>query len=258
MSNQEGSGVWKSLCAGIASLLRTGAWHVQDAADQARTAKVILGEVDEAVEQDAQSTLDNVDNALTAYNVLKAKVAREQANHDNWQSRAESMAQKAKALPAGDERTKLEGLVKDALQNVVQSESMLQPLETELAAAQPEVEDALKMVEQVGLNRETALATHQRLDVSLATAEAKKALAMAHRNGTSSKVADMLNEATGKVERIQAEAASSEMITSRLPKTAVQVESEVARITRDDAIKDRFAALMADAPTEPPAAADGS
>ncbi len=74
MEQKEGIGeVFGRFWRGIVSLLSTGSWHVEEVADRARSAEMVLDRVDEAVEHDAQVTLDNIDDAPHQLQYSRAK-----------------------------------------------------------------------------------------------------------------------------------------------------------------------------------------
>ncbi len=131
-----------------------------------------------------------------------------------------------------------------ALTEKTRAQDRLAPLTAAITASQPQVDEALKMVEQVGMSKEEALSQRDRLDISRATAEAKQKLATASRSGAASQAKTLLSEATAKVDELVAQADADETIAEHLPADASQVEAEIGLLTRNDRVQDEFNQLM--------------
>jgi phage shock protein A len=237
--------VLSNIGKGIVSLLTTGSWAVEEYADKVRDAETVLDRVDEAAEQDAQLMLDKVNDALVNWNRLNAKRDDAHAGVTDWQKKAKSLAEKAKALPEGSpERNKLEDLVRQALTEVQRYKDKLVPLETALAESKPNYEEALQLVEKIGYTKEQILSERQRLDVARANADTKKALATALRGGGDLQARALLDEAREKVATIEAEATAAAEIADRLPADADQMDAEISALTRGDRVNEAFNKLM--------------
>lgn len=245
--NQEGLGTALSnLYRGIVSLITTGSWRVEEYADQARSAEMVLDRVDEAVEHDAQRTLDHVDEALTSFNLLNARAERLRKGAADWRAKAQRTAIEAGKVAQGTpERAKWEGLAKQALNEALKAEDLLKPLKEAIDQSRPDAKKALQLIEQVGMSKETALSQRDRLEISRATAEAKQNLATAFRNGGAMQSQKLLREATEKVDKLAAQAAADETIAEHLPQEPSQVEAQISRLSRQDRLNDEFAQLMA-------------
>lgn len=236
-----------NLFRGIASLLETGSWQVGRAADSARSAEAILDRVDDEIEQRAQATLDDVNDALTAYGSLERKAEMLRKQVAEWDSKAKTAAGKAKSFADGTaERTKWVGLATEALEQKQKFNQQLAVAEQALGAAKTDADKALELVQQIGLTREQALSSRDALMVANATAEAKLKLANARQTwGQGSGPGQLLAEAQKKVSETMARAAAGEMIAGAMPASADDVSAEIGRAQAADAVKDELAALMA-------------
>jgi phage shock protein A len=230
----------------VASLLTTGSWHVEQWADDARSADTLLDRVPEEVDVRAQQVLDDINEALTAFAMLEMKARRYRDQVADWQAKAESMAAQARGQAEGSpERTRYEQLVRAALNEKLKAQDLLAAVEREVAAARPEYEQALKAVEQVGFDRETALSQVERLRVSNASAEAKTRLARAQRDWSRGGAPGaMLAEAQAKVDQAVARAHAEEEVEGMLPPTPAQVDREVSRMSRDKRVEEEMGRLL--------------
>jgi phage shock protein A len=231
---------------GVASLLTTGSWQVEEWAEDARSADALLDRVPEEVDLRAQQVLDDINEALTAFAMLEMKAKRYRDQVADWESKAASMAAQARSQSAGTaERERYEKLVRAALNEKLKAQDLLTAVEREVAAARPEYEEALKAVEQVGFDRETALSQVERLRVSNASAEAKTRLARAQREWTQQGAPGaMLAAAQAKVDQAVARAHAEEEVESMLPTTPAQVDREMSRMTRDQRVEEEMGRLM--------------
>lgn len=232
---------------GIASLLETGSWQVEGAADAARSAEVLLDRVDEEVEQRAQETLDEVNDALTYYGKLERDRDRLRAQVADWDNKAKTAAGKAKTAADGSaEREKWVGLTRQALEQKQKFGQQLAVVEQALAAAKPDADQALHLVEEIGLTRDQALSQRAALQVANATAQAKLKLANARQSwGKESGPGQLLDEARKKVDDAMARARAGEMIAEAMPASAEAVSAEIGRAQAGSAVDDELAALMA-------------
>lgn len=232
---------------GVANLLETGSWQVEKAADAARSAEAILDHVDEEIEQRAQETLDDVNDALTAYGALQRKAEMLGKQVADWDNKAKIAAGKAKGFAEGTaERTKWVGLATDALKQKQKFGQQLAVAEQALGGAKADADKALELVQQIGLTKEQALSQRDSLLVANATAEAKLKLANACKTwGEGSGPGQLLAEAQKKVDETMAKAAAGEMISSAMPASADDVSAEIGRAQAADAVKDELAVLMA-------------
>jgi len=231
----------------VANLLETGSWQIENAADSARSAEAILDHVDEEVEQRAQETLDEVNDALTAYGTLQRKHEMLSKQVDEWGNKAKTAADKAKGFAEGTaERTKWVGLATDALKQKQKFGQQLTVAGQALCAAKADADKALELVEKIGLKREQALSTRDALMVANATAEAKLKLANASKTwGEGSGPGQLLAEAQKQVDKTMARAAAGEMISSAMPASADDVSAEIGRAQAADAVQSELAELMA-------------
>jgi phage shock protein A len=231
---------------GVASLLTTGSWKVEEWAEDARSADALLDRVPEEVDVRAQQVLDDINEALTAFAMLEMKAKRYHDQVADWETKAASMAARARSQPAGSaERERYEKLVRAALNEKLKAQDLLAAVEREVTAARPEYEEALKAVEQVGFDRETALSQVERLRVSNASAEAKTRLARAQREWTHAGAPGaMLAEAQAKVDQAVARAHAEEEVEGMLPTTPAQVDREMSRMTRDRRVEEEMGRLM--------------
>lgn len=231
---------------GVASLLTTGSWKVEGWADDARSADVLLERVPEEVDLRAQQVLDDINEALTAFAMLEMKARRYRDQVADWETKATSMAAQARSQPAGSaERERYEKLIRAALNEKLKAQDLLTTVEREVATARPEYEEALKAVEQVGFDRETALSQVERLRVSNASAEAKTRLARAQREWSQRGAPGaMLAEAQEKVDQAVARAHAEEEVETALPATPGQVERELNRMSRDQRVDEEMGRLL--------------
>jgi phage shock protein A len=231
---------------GVVSLLTTGSWKVEQWADDARSADALLERVPEEVDLRAQQVLDDINDALTAFAALEMKAQRYRDQVGDWQQKAEAMAAEARKQPEGSaERTRYEQLARSALGEKLKAQDLMATIETEIAEARPEYEEALKAVEQIGFQRDTALSQVERLRVSNASAEARIKLARAQRQWTQDgSPGAMLAEAQAKVDRAVARAYAEKEVEDALPPTAEKVSFEMSRMSRGQRVDEEMAKLM--------------
>jgi phage shock protein A len=246
MSNGSFGDAIRNFFRGVVSLLTTGSWQVEEWAENARSADAILDRMPEEVDLRAQQVLDDINEGITAFAGLEMKAQRYRDQAADWQSKAEKMASQARANTEGTpERHKYEELARAALAEKLKAEDLLAAVESELAAARPEYEEALKAVEQIGFDRESALSQVERLRVSNASAEARIKLARAHREWTQAGAPGaMLTQAQAKVDESLARARAEQEIESALPPSASQVTWEMSRMSRDQRIDEEMTRLM--------------
>jgi phage shock protein A len=162
-----------------------------------------------------------------------------------WAGKAQSMADKARALPEGSpERLKLEGLIRQALAEQTRYADVAAELNKAVSESKPMYDESIKLLEQIGYTKDEILSQRQRLDIARANAETKKAFAEAKRGGGDFQAQKLLDEAREKVGEIQAKAEAADQIASHLPPDASQVDAEVASITRNDRVDEEFNKLM--------------
>lgn len=231
---------------GLGSLVETGSWKVEEAADGARDAETLLDRVDEEVEQRAQETLDNVNDALTYYGGLERKAEMLGRQVEDWGAKARTAADKAKGFAEGSsERTKWTGLAKSALEQKAKFAAQLDVVNQALAVAKPDADRALQMVEDVGFTKEQALSQRDSLQVANATAKGKMALAAARQSwGKGNGPGQLLTEAQTKVNEALARARAGELIAERTPASAGEVSATIAREQAASAVDAELAGLM--------------
>lgn len=231
---------------GIASLLETGSWQVEGAADAARSAEVLLDRVDEEVEQRAQETLDEVNEALTEYGKLQRRAEMLGKQVADWAGKAKTAADKAKGFAEGSaDRTKWVGLAREALTQKAKFEAQLRIVNEALAASKDDADKALELVGQIGLTREQALSQRDALSVANATAQAKLKLASARKSwGTGSGPGQLLAEAQKKVDEAMARARAGEQIEAAMPASADDVAGTIAREQAASGVDTELAELM--------------
>jgi phage shock protein A len=234
---------------GIVSLLTTGSWKVEEWADNARSADTVLERVPEEVDIRAQQVLDDINEGLTAFAALEMKAQRYRDQAADWQQKAERMAEQVRAHPEGSpERQKYEQLARAAITEKLKAQDLVAAVEQEIEAARPEYEEALKAVEQVGFDRETAQSQVERLRVTNASAEARIKLARAHRDWTQpGSPGALLTEAQAKVDQTVARARAEQEVESALPPSPAQVTWEINQTTRNQRVDDELARLMGSA-----------
>jgi phage shock protein A len=231
---------------GVVNLLTTGSWKGEEWSEYARAAEALLERAPEEVDLRAQQVLDDINEALTAFAALEMKAQRYRDQAADWQQKAEQMAAQARALPEGTpERQRLEQLARSALTEKLKAEDLLAVVEREVASARPEYEEALRVVEQVGFTRETALSQVERLRVANASAEARTRLARAQREwNLSGSPGALLTNAQARVEQSVARARAEEEVGAALPSSPTEVTGEINRLTRGKRVDEEMARLM--------------
>ncbi|MFA7244071.1 MAG: hypothetical protein WC080_02185 [Patescibacteria group bacterium] len=233
-----------SFCRGIVSLLTTGSWVVEGAADNARSTELLRERIPEAAEQDAQRTLQIVDEGLTSFGLLKQKLERAKQQKTDWDKRVETGVSKYKACTDPEQKAKLGDLVKQALTERKKTETLVSQLQAAVDEAGPDAEAALKAAEQAGLRREAALSQVEVLSIQDASAKARHNLARAAQGDGNSQATELLAELGRKVQRHQAEACAGQQIADALPKSAEQIGAELDDVTAHDDIEAEFAELV--------------
>lgn len=246
MSDSSFTDAIRDFFRGVSNLLTTGNWKGEEWSEDARAAGDLLERVPDEVDLRAQQVLDDINEALTAFAALEMKARRYRDQAADWQQKAEQMAAQARGLPEGaPERQRYEQLARSALTEKLKAEDLLAAVEREVAAARPEYEEALKVVEQVGFTRETALSQVERLRVANASAEARTRLARAQREwNLSGSPGLMLAEAQARVDQSVARAHAEEELREALPSDPAQVEGEISRLTRGRRVEEEMARLM--------------
>ena len=235
----------KSLLKSVGSVFTTGTWQVEKAADEMQTADLLLDQVKEASDKDAKNTLDHVDKLLTTYHGLEIKAEERKRVIDDLRNKAERAASEAKKYEKGTmDREKWENLAKQALKNKMNQESLLAPIMETLDESKDEYEQALQMVERVGLDRQTAISQRDHLQITGAMANAQLNMAVAARSDKADHAKTLLDQASEKINALVAHAESEKEIAAHSPMSASQVDAELDKLTRDDRIDDEFAKLM--------------
>lgn len=242
------SNAFRNVFRGVVSILETGSWQVEGAANKARTAKVLLDRVDEEVEIRAQQTLDDINDALTEYGKLQGRQTMLAKQVADWNDKAKSAADKAKGLGEGSQqRTKWMGLAKDALTQKAKFAAELKVVEEAIAASKADADKALELVEEIGFTKQQALSQRDTLQVANATAQAKLKLANARKSwGEDSGPGKLLEDARQKVSEATAQALASEQIETAMPASAERVAAEITREQARSAVDEELAALMAE------------
>lgn len=235
----------KNVLQGVISLVTTGSIHVKNAADEARSVDLVLGEAEEELEIDAQRTLGHVDDALTHYNKLKNDTDREEDGYNHWMGLAKKAAGKAKGFPEGSiERSDWEKRAKQALDEAKRKKDTLAIYKQALDESHEDYEEALNAIEKVKMSKDKATSTREQLAVTNATLETKRNLAAANRSGDTNKSAALLKEATDKIAQMKAEVEADEMIAQRMPTSSFNLEAEIESQFSDDWAEKEFAKMM--------------
>lgn len=242
------SNAFRNVFRGVASLLETGSWQVEGAANSARSAEVLLGRVDEEVEIRAQETLDHINAALTEYGKLQSRQTMLTKQVTDWDNKAKSAADKAKSFAEGSsDRTKWVGLAKDALTQKAKFMAELQVVEEAINASKVDADKSLELVQKIGFTKQQALSQRDALQVSNATAQAKLKLAQAQRTwGSDSGPGQLLEQARQKVSEATAQALASEQIEAAMPASADQIAAEIGKEQAKSAVDEELSALMAE------------
>lgn len=221
-------------------------WKAEKAADEVRTAEVLLDRVDDEIEIRAQQTLDQVNAALTYYGKLQQDEERLKKDLANWEAKVQSAAARAKAAAEGSpERAQWTKLTRDALVEKNKFAAQLKVIQDSLAMAKPDADKALEMVQEVGFKREEALSLRQTLLVANATAKGKNALANAQKSwGTEDGPGKMLAEAEQKVNEAMAKAHATEAINEAMPASAADTAAKIDRATRTANVDAELAELL--------------
>lgn len=237
----------RNVFRGVASLLETGSWQVEEAANQARSAGVLLDRVDEEVEMRAQETLDEVNEALTEYGRLQGREKMLTTQVSDWSSKAGTAAATAKTFKEGTpDRVKWESLIREALTQKAKYAGQLKVVSEAVRAAKPDADRALELVEEIGLTKEQALSERDTLQVANATEQAKLKLARARQTwGKGSGPGQLLREAREKVAEASAQALATEMVEERMPASAERVAAQISHEQAHRTVDKEFTELMA-------------
>lgn len=247
MGSNSLANAFRNVYRGVASMLETGSWQVEGAANEIRTAGVILDRVDEEVEIRAQETLDDVNEALTEYGKLQSRETMLSSQVADWQQKATDAAAKAKKAKEGTpERTKWGGLAREALIQKAKFASQLKVVQDALSKSKPDANKALELVQEIGFTREQALSERDALQVKDATVQARLKLANARKSwGTGSGPGQLLEEARRKMEEASAKAVATETVEAAMPLSADRVAAEISREQAKSSVDEELAALMA-------------
>lgn len=237
---------FRNVFRGVASLLETGSWQVEEAADSARTAEVLLDRVDEEVDQRAQETLDQVNDALTEYGKLERRAEMLTTQVADWTNKAQTAAGKAKGFPEGSaDRTKWMGLTRSALEQKGKFGAELGVVRQALDASKSDADRAVQLVTDIGFTRAQALSQRDTLKIANATAQAKLKLANARQSwGEGSGPGQLLEQARQKVEEASARARAGELVASAMPESADAVSATIAREQAASAVDAELSELM--------------
>ncbi len=230
----------------VTTVIQTGTWKVDEAAEATQDAKTILDHVDEEIDERARETTGRINDAMTSFGKLERKVKEMQDEVDRWDRRAKQAADRAKkAAPGSDAYKEQAGLVQDAVRRKKALEPTLSHLKEELEQARPDAEKALDVLQEVGFTREAALSEREVLQVSNATHEARLNLAKAtatwqEDGGPGS----LLAKAKERVNEVAARADAQEQINDATPPTSEALEAKFARVEAQSGVDDEVAALL--------------
>ncbi|MGV3719456.1 MAG: hypothetical protein ACO1SX_00990 [Actinomycetota bacterium] len=169
------------------------------------------------VEIEAQRTLDQIDDALTAWQQLEQRLERERKGVELWERKAAQAAAESQRQPAGSPtRSTWEDLRQQAQEEAEGRRQRVRLLADVLEQARPTVEDALRLVEAVGFSRDQALSQIDRLELTQATAAVKERLASARLSGEASRIEGLLRAAAERVGATTARAAATEELADYL------------------------------------------
>lgn len=238
--------VLSNMLHAVVSILTTGSWRAEEAADRARSTGVLLDRIPEAAEQDAERVLEIVNDALTSYGLLEARLEATERNVEKWSGNVSTAVGKYKACPAEqvEQKAKLEVLVKSAIKERKKAEAARDQLKAAVDESKEAKDAALKAAEQAGFQREAALSQTEVLRIQDSSAVAQQNLADAAQNGSAAEASKLLDEAKGKVLEHIASARASKQIADVLPMSADQVEAELDQTTLKDDVDAEFAALI--------------
>lgn len=169
--------------------------------------ETLRSEVTAALDAEAQRTLDLIDDALTAWQQLELRAERDEKGLALWRAkllRAEREA--AAAPPDSPEADTWNRLVLDARSEVEGRETRLRSLQDLMSQARPDVESALRLIEEIGLSREAALSQVDRLEISHANQAARERLAAARLSGETDRIGLLLRAADDEVNALRARA----------------------------------------------------
>jgi DNA repair exonuclease SbcCD ATPase subunit len=163
------------------------------------------------VDLEAQRTLDQIDDALTAWQQLEQRLERERSGVALWERKAAQAAAEASKQPEGsDAYSTWDDLRAQAEAEAADRRQRVKILADVLEQARPTVEEALHLVEAIGFSRERALSQIDRLELTQATVAVKERLASARLSGETSRIEDLLRAATERVDAASAEASAKQ------------------------------------------------
>lgn len=163
------------------------------------------------VEMEAQRTLDQIDDALTAWQQLEQRLERERSGVALWERKSAQAAAESVKQPEGTPgRATWEELRAQAHDEAEGRRQRVKILTDVMEQARPSVEEALRLIEAIGFSREQALSQIDRLELTQATVEVKERLASARLAGETSRIQGLLRDATERVDAAAAEASAAE------------------------------------------------
>ena len=182
-----------------------------------------LDHLRQEVELEAQRTLDQIDDALTVWQELELRAERERKGVALWEEKGRrAEAEAGRAAPGSPEREAWERLAGEAESEAAFRRKQVATLEGIIEQAQPAVEEALRIIEEIGLSREKALSQIDRLEITQATAAAKHRLASARLTGETSRIEGMLRAAAEEIQRLASRADAEEELADTLDPGSVE------------------------------------
>ena len=234
----------KALMRGIASLIRTGSWQVEAAADRAVDSTMLAEHMQEAADHDAQQVLSHVNDGLTAFYKLEQDLEAAKRKVEIWTQRAQQAADKYKAATDDGEKAKLRQLGEAAIKEKKKAEAFRDQLQAAYDEAKPDAEEATRAAEEAGFKREDVMSRTEVLRIEDASAQARSKLAHAKQSGGDSEAANLLSEYEARVSEHRAEARAQQTIADVLPRDPGQVADEIDRVTRDGDVAEEFDKLV--------------
>jgi len=177
------------------------------------------------VEMEAQRTLDQIDDALTAWQQLELRLERERSGVALWERKsAQAAAESAKEEEGTPGRATWEELRVQAHDEAEGRRQRVKILAGVMEQARPAVEEALRLIEAIGFSREQALSQIERLELTQATVEVKERLASARLSGEASRIEGLLRGAAESVDTASARAAATEELADFIDPSANRVD----------------------------------
>jgi hypothetical protein len=169
------------------------------------------------VEMEAQRTLDQIDDALTAWQQLELRLERERNGVALWERKAERAEAEASNHAADALSRSTWGDLRDQAQaEAAGRRERVRVLAEVMEQARPSVEEALRLIEAIGFSRDKALSLIDRLELTQATAEVKQRLASARLSGEVSRIEALLRSASEQVDAAAANADATEELANYL------------------------------------------